>query len=75
VWWVYKGEAPVPHTKKEGAFMVADFVSADYGSLTSPDDKEWAQVLFKAGKAWKGHFTNKDILKHATTAMDIIDKG
>ena len=55
--------------------MVADFVSADYGSLTSPDDKEWAQVLFKAGKAWKGHFTNKDILKHATTAMDIIDKG
>ena len=55
--------------------MVADFVSADYGWLTSPDEAEQAQVLFKAGKAQEGYFTNKDILKHAATAMDILDKG
>jgi hypothetical protein len=39
--WVHEGETPVPRTKKEGAsLMVANFVSADYGWLTSLDEKE-----------------------------------
>jgi len=41
--WVHKGENLVPRTKGEGALlMVVDFVSADYGWLTSPDGPERA---------------------------------
>jgi hypothetical protein len=44
--WVHKGENLIPRMKGEGAsLMVADFVSTDYGWLTSPDEAEWAQVL------------------------------
>ena len=50
--WVHAGETAVPYAKGEGAsLMVADFVSADYGWLRSPDGKQEARVLFKAGKA------------------------
>jgi len=52
--------------------MVADFVSADYGWLKSPDGKQQARVVFKAGKACQGYFTNDDILNHASVAMDIL---
>src|SRR5712671_1046744 len=54
--------------------MVADFMSADYGWLRSPDGKEDAQVLFKAGKAREGYFTNEDILKQTWRAMEILKK-
>jgi hypothetical protein len=54
--------------------MVADFVSADYGWLRSPNGKEEARVLFKAGKAQQGYFTNEDILSQANAAMDILEK-
>jgi hypothetical protein len=65
----------VPYVKGEGAsLMVADFVSADYGWLRSPDGKQEARVLFKAGKAQQGYFTNEDILEQATNAMDILEK-
>ena len=38
--------------KGDGAsLMVADFVSADYRWLRSPDGKESARVLFKAGSS------------------------
>jgi hypothetical protein len=61
--WVPEDESAVPQPKGEGAsLMVADFVSADYGWLRSPDGTEDAWVLFKAGKAREGYFTNKDIL-------------
>jgi len=47
VHWVHKDETAVPRAKGEGAsLMVADFVSADYGWLTSPDGKEETRVLF-----------------------------
>jgi hypothetical protein len=73
--WVHKGEKAVPYAKGEGAsLMVTDFVSADYGWLRSPDGKEEARVLFKAGKARQGYFTNEDILSQASTAMDILEK-
>jgi hypothetical protein len=47
-----KSEKAVPRVKGEGAsLMAADYVSADYGWMWSPDGKESARVLFKAGKA------------------------
>ncbi|KAI5993568.1 hypothetical protein EDD15DRAFT_2167169 [Pisolithus albus] len=54
--------------------MVSDFVSADYGWLRSPDGKEGARVLFKAGKARDGYFTNEDVLAQTEKAMDILQK-
>jgi len=73
--WVHKSEKAVPRAKGEGAsLMVADFISADYGWLTSPDKTKYTRVLFKAGKARDGYFTNDDIISHATSAMDLLDK-
>jgi hypothetical protein len=54
--------------------MVTDFVSADYAWLRSPDGKQEAHVLFKAGKAREGYFTNEDILQQASHAMDILEQ-
>jgi hypothetical protein len=54
--------------------MVADFVSADYRWLCSPDGSQSAQVLFKAGKNCDGYFTNEDIIAQTQTAMDIVQK-
>jgi hypothetical protein len=66
-------EKAVPRAKGEGAsLMVADFVSADYGWLRSPDGKEAARVLFKAGKNREGYFTNENILEQTNKAMDIL---
>jgi hypothetical protein len=71
--WVHKNETAVPRPKGEGAsLMVADFVSADYGWLCSPDKTKEARVFFKAGKNREGYFTNTDILSQTTTAMDIL---
>jgi hypothetical protein len=52
--------------------MVADFVSADYRWLRSPDKTKEARVFFKAGKNRKGYFTNADILSQTSNAMDIL---
>lgn len=54
--------------------MAADFVSADYGWLRSPDGKESTQVLFRPGKNRDGYFTHEEILEHAMKAMDILPK-
>jgi hypothetical protein len=54
--------------------MVADFISADHGWLRSPDGKESARILFRAGKARDGYFTNENIVAHAEKAMDILEK-
>lgn len=49
--WVHKSKKAVPRAKGKGAsLMVADFVSADYAWLRSPNGKESACVIFKAGK-------------------------
>lgn len=75
VCWEHKDEDALPQTKGEGAsLIVADFMSADYGFLQSPDGKEAAWVLFKAGKTRDGYFSSDKILKHATCAMDIFEK-
>lgn len=71
--WVGGSEKAVPQAKGEGAsLMVADFVSADYGWLRSPDGKENARVLLKVGKSREGYFTNDDVLKQASRAIDIL---
>lgn len=68
--WVHKDETPVPYAKGKGpSQMVADLVSTDYGWLQSPDGKEEARVLFKAGKNHEGYFTSDDILEQANKAM------
>jgi hypothetical protein len=73
--WVWTKESPKPLPKGEGAsIMVADFVSADYGWLRSPDGTASARVLFKAGRNRDGYFSNEEILSHATTAMDILTR-
>jgi hypothetical protein len=73
--WVHKTENAVPYAKGEGAsMMIADMVSPDYGWLQSPDGKEKVRVVFKAGKNRQGYFTNEDILKQASSAMDILER-
>lgn len=73
--WVHKSETAVPYAKGEGAsLMVADFVSADYGWLCSPDKAEEARILFQAGKNRDGYFTNDDIIQQTEKAMDILKK-
>jgi hypothetical protein len=73
--WVHKSEMAVPYTKGEGhSLMVAEFVSADYGWLRSPDETESTWVLFKAGKGHDGYFDNENILAQTSQAMDILEK-
>lgn len=73
IMWVDGKETAVPQAKGEGAsLMVADFVSADYGWLCSPNRKEDARVLLKAGRTREGYFTNEDVLKQAQQAMKIL---
>lgn len=73
--WVHNSETAIPYAKGEGAsLMVADMVSPDYGWLQSPDGKERARVLFKAGKARGGYFTTQNIINQASNAMDILQR-
>jgi hypothetical protein len=73
--WYHKDATPKPYTKGEGvSLMVADFVSADYGWLRSPDGKEAARVIFRPGKNCEGYFTNEDILSQAQKAMAILSE-
>ncbi|KAJ3806804.1 hypothetical protein F5876DRAFT_68648 [Lentinula aff. lateritia] len=73
--WVHNDDTAKPHAKGEGvSFMIADFVSADYGWLRSPDGTQTARVEFKAGKARDGYMTNEDITAQVKIAMDILSE-
>ena len=73
--WYHKDASAKPYTKGEGAsLMVADFVSADFGWLSSPDGKRSARRIFKPGKNRDGYFTNTEILEQAKDAMDILQE-
>lgn len=73
--WVHKDATPTPQAKGEGAsLMIADFVSADYGWLQSPDGKESARVEFRAGKTREGYFNSTEIIDQAERAMDILTR-
>jgi hypothetical protein len=54
--------------------MIADFVSADFGWLTSPDGKQSARRIFKPGKNRDGYFTNTEILDQAKAAILILQE-
>ncbi|KAI0371845.1 hypothetical protein BV20DRAFT_941233 [Pilatotrama ljubarskyi] len=71
--WVHKREKATPRRKGEGAsLMAADFVSAEYGWLRSPDGRDSTRILFHVGKNRDGYFTHEEIFQHATKAMDIL---
>jgi hypothetical protein len=73
--WYHNSTTPVPYAKGEGAsIMIADFISADYSWLQSPDGQESAQVMFQAGKAHEGYFTNDNIVAQVEHAMEILAK-
>ena len=73
--WVPHDGTPVPRAKVEGhTLMVADFVSADYGWLRSPDGTESARVLLRPGAHRDGYFTHDDVIAQVTKAMDILTK-
>jgi hypothetical protein len=73
--WVHKDETAKPWAKGEGiSMMVADFVSADYGWLRSPDGKEKARVIFRPGKERDGYFDLEDVVRQAKVAMEILTK-
>lgn len=54
--------------------MVADFISADYGWLRSPDGAESAHVVIRPGVHRDGYFTHDDVIAQVTKAMDILTK-
>ncbi|RXW11883.1 hypothetical protein EST38_g13972, partial [Candolleomyces aberdarensis] len=60
--WYHKDAPAKPYRKGEGvSYMVANYVSADYGWLKAPDGRS-AQVAIKPGKNRDGYMTNEDIL-------------
>jgi hypothetical protein len=73
--WYHKDTTPMPYAKGEGvSLMIADFVSADYGWLCSPDKKESVCIIFHPGKNQEGYFTNDDILAQADHTIMILLK-
>lgn len=73
--WYHKDATAKLYAKGKGAsLMVADFVSADFGWLWSPDEKENARRLFKPGAKRNGYFSNDEIQEQAQAAMDILLK-
>jgi len=72
---VEKGARATPQPKGEvGSIMISDFVSPEYGWCKSPDGKECARVVFRAGKAQNGYFTAEDILAQTAKAIDLLSK-
>ena len=71
--WYHKDAPAKPYAKGEGAsLMIADFVSADFGWLRSPDGKQSARRIMRPGKAKDGYFSNDDILEQAEEAIRIL---
>ncbi|KAJ2923502.1 hypothetical protein H1R20_g13591, partial [Candolleomyces eurysporus] len=67
--WYHKDAPAKPYPKGEGlSFMVANYVSADYGWLKAPDGRT-AQVTLKPGKGREGYMTNEDILAQLKVAV------
>ncbi|KZV95350.1 hypothetical protein EXIGLDRAFT_610717 [Exidia glandulosa HHB12029] len=73
--WFHKDASPKPYQKGEGAsLMVADFVSAEFGWLRSPDQKSSARCIFRPGANRDGYFTNIEIRNQATEAAELVKK-
>lgn len=73
--WCHSSENPKPYAKGEGqSFMVADFVSAKLGWLTSLNGEESARVTLKPGKERDGYFSSTEVLDQLSNAMNILEK-
>ncbi|KIK72826.1 hypothetical protein PAXRUDRAFT_179854, partial [Paxillus rubicundulus Ve08.2h10] len=73
--WVHVDVGADPQPKGEGeSIMVSDFISPEYGWCRSPDAKESARVIFRAGKAWDGYYTCDDVLAQTSATMDLLQK-
>ena len=73
--WYHKNASTKPYTKGEDmSLMIADFVSAHIGWLSSPDGKKSAWRLFKPGKTRDGYFSNEDIIEEANEAIVIFQE-
>ena len=73
--WYHKDAPAKPYTKGEGAtVMVADFVSAKFGWLCSPDGQRTARRVMKPGKNKDGYFSSEDICEQAENAMAILQE-
>ena len=72
--WHHKdGDAKI-YPKGDGvSFMVAEFISADFGYLQAPDGRSARRVL-RPGKNRDGYFTNDEILEQANAAMDLCQE-
>lgn len=73
--WFHKDAPATPYAKGDGAsLMVADFVSADFGWLSSPNGTQSARVIFRPGKNRDGYFDCDDIVEQAQNAIAIIQQ-
>ena len=73
--WVHSSETAKPYAKGEGqSLMIADFVSADYGWLSSADGIESARVELKPGKNRDGYFSNDELLAQVRKAIHLARK-
>ncbi len=73
--WYHKDAPAKPYTKGEGAsLMIADFVSARFGWLQSPDGKRGARKVMRPGKNRDGYFTYEEICNQAAEAMAILQE-
>jgi hypothetical protein len=71
--WYHKDALAKPYVKGEGtSLMIADFISADFSWLQSPDGTRNVQRVMKPGKNRDGYFTNDDIDEQAHAAIDIL---
>ncbi|KAL1659549.1 hypothetical protein GGF50DRAFT_130934 [Schizophyllum commune] len=73
--WIHQDSSATPRAKGEGAsYMVADYVSADYGFLRAKSTNENARVSWKCGVNRDGYFTSEEVIKQAERAMDILER-
>ena len=73
--WVHSSETAKPYAKGEGqSLMVANFVSANYGFLSSAEGAESACIEIKPGKNRNGYFSNDDLLMQVQDAIDLVCK-
>jgi transposase len=73
-YWQHKDSSATPYAKGEGtSFMVADYVSADFGWLKSVDGTRSARRTMYPGINKDGYFQSADILEQAEAAIDILE--
>ena len=70
--WIHKDALAKPYAKGEGvSMMVADYMSADFRWLWSPNGSRSAWQILKPGENRDGYFTNKDIQAQVQEAIVI----